>query len=179
MKQHITPEDLLKLNSSQTLNLRDMWIPEPNTMAMARICKDVINDEYDTVVFVIGEVIVRENSTRLILRKLKLADDINMDQDMELPDEVPEENDDEELFFEYSEPDQFFSKDDCLPILNIGQMIEMLSRVKYGQDGFSIFIPPARKIVGDRGSRVINSTEMEFEEEELCDALWNALVEFL
>ena len=96
MKQHITPEDLLKLNSSQILNLRDMWMPEPNTMAMARICKDVINDEYDTVVFVIGEVIVREHSTRLVLRKLTLVDDINIDQDMELPF-VPEENDDEGL----------------------------------------------------------------------------------
>jgi hypothetical protein len=179
MKQHITPEDLLKLNSSQILNLRDMWMPEPNTMAMARICKDVINDEYDTVVFVIGEVIVREQSTRLVLRKLTLVDDINIDQDMELPCELPEENDDEELTFEYSEPDQYFSKEDCLPVLNIGQMIEMLSRVKYGQDGFSIFLPPARKIVGDSGSKVVNSTEMEFEEEELCDALWNALVEFL
>jgi hypothetical protein len=107
------------------------------------------------------------------------VDDINIDQDMELPCELPEENDDEELTFEYSEPDQYFSKEDCLPVLNIGQMIEMLSRVKYGQDGFSIFLPPARKIVGDSGSKVVNSTEMEFEEEELCDALWNALVEFL
>ena len=63
--------------------------------------------------------------------------------------------------------------------MNIGQIIEMLSRVKYGQDGFSIFIPPAKRLVGDRGCRVVNGNEMEFEEEELCDALWNALVEFL
>lgn len=185
MKQHITAEDLLKLNSSQMLNLRDMWMPEPNTMAMARICKDVINDEYDTIVFVIGEVIVLEDSTRLVLRRLKLvddniADDIDIDQDMELPDELPEEDDDdEEIFFEYSEPGQYFSKDDCLPILNIGQMIEILNRVKFGQDGFSIFIPPARRFAGDSGPRVINGEEMEFEEEELCDALWNALVQFL
>jgi hypothetical protein len=189
MKQHITPEDLLKLNSSQVLNLRDMWMPEPNTMAMARICKDVINDEYDTIVFVIGEVIVQEHSTRLILKRLKPADDNNADQCMELPDELPEddgddielseENDDEEFFYEYSEPDQYFAKDDCLPVLSIGQMIEMLSRLKYGQDGFTIFIPPARKLVGDRDPRVVNSAEMEFEEEELCDALWNALVECL
>ena len=76
MKQHITPEDLLKLNGSQVLNLRDMWMPKPNTMAMARICKDVINDEYDTIVFVIGEVIVQEHSTRLVLRRLVPAGDI-------------------------------------------------------------------------------------------------------
>lgn len=185
MKQHITPEDLLKLNGSQVLNLRDMWMPKPNTMAMARICKDVINDEYDTIVFVIGEVIVQEHSTKLVLRRLVPAGDIDMDQDLELPEgngddmELSEGNGDEEFSFEYSEPDQFFSKDDCLPVLNIGQIIEMLNHVKYGQDGFSIFIPPVRRIVGDSGSKVVNSTEMEFEEEELCDALWNALVEFL
>ena len=57
-------------------------------------------------------------------------------------------------------------------------IIEMLSRVKYGQDGFDIH-PPAKRLVGDRGCRVVNGNEMEFEEEELCDALWNALVEFL
>ncbi|HEY8499087.1 MAG TPA: hypothetical protein VIL89_00585 [Clostridia bacterium] len=195
MKQHITPEDLLKLNGSQVLNLRDMWMPKPNTMAMARICKDVINDEYDTIVFVIGEVIVQEHSTRLILKRLKPAGGIGTDRDIELPVdngddmelpedngddmELPENNDDEEFFYEYSEPELYFSKDDCLPVLNIGQIIEMLGRVKYGQDGFSIFIPPARRFIGDRGPRVVNSNEMEFEEEELCDALWNALVEFL
>ena len=122
MKQHITPEDLLKLNGSQVLNLRDMWMPKPNTMAMARICKDVINDEYDTIVFVIGEVIVQEHSTRLVLRRLVPAGDIDMDQDLELPEgngddmELSEGYGDEEFSFEYSEPDQFFCKDACLPV---------------------------------------------------------------
>ncbi|NLG88618.1 MAG: hypothetical protein GX494_05280 [Clostridiaceae bacterium] len=181
MKQHITPEDLLQLNSSQVLNLRDMWIPEPNTVAMARICKDVINDEYDTIVFVIGEVIVQENSTRLILKSMNSAGNVDVVQEdiEELPEDAGDENEDEEFPCEYTEPDQYFSKDDCLPILNIGQLIEMLGRVKYGQDGFSIIIPPAKRFVGDRGCRVINSVEMEFEEDELCDALWKALVEFL
>ena len=184
MKQHITPEDLLKLNGSQVLNLRDMWMPKPNTMAMARICKDVINDEYDTIVFVIGEVIVQEHSTRLVLRRLVPAGDIDMDQDLELPEgngddmELSEGNGDEEFSFEYSEPDQFFSKDDCLPVLNIGQIIEMLNHVKWPGRFLDIY-PARKKNVGDSGSKVVNSTEMEFEEEELCDALWNALVEFL
>ena len=178
MKQYISPDDLLKLNSSQILNLRDMWIPKPNTMAMARICRDVINDEYDTVVFVIGEVIVQEHNANLVLRRFKLMDEFVIDQEVELQDEI-QENRDEELPFEPLEPDQYFSKDDCLPVLSIGEMIEILSRLKYGQDGFTVFVPPVRRFVGDRGCRVVNVNELEFEEEELCDALWNALVEYL
>ena len=75
-------------------------MPKPNTMAMARICKDVINDEYETIVFVIGEVIVQEDSTRLILKSLNPSGDTGIaEDDMELPED---DDDDEEFFFEYS-----------------------------------------------------------------------------
>ena len=60
MKQFITPDQLLALSTTQKANLMDLWLPQVNTLAMARICKDVINDEYDNIVFVIGEVLVTE-----------------------------------------------------------------------------------------------------------------------
>ncbi len=181
MKLHITPEDLLNLSDSQKLNLRDMWMPEVNTLVMAKICRDVINDEYDTIVFVIGEVIVDEDRGNLILRKYKLLDESfyednrNFFENENEPECVENEEDFE---FEYAEPEQYFSKEDCLPLPGIGQLIEMLNRAKYGQDGFDIYIPPVRRMVGDKGYSVVNRNEHEFTEDELCDSLWKALIEY-
>lgn len=177
MKQYITPDDLSGLSDSQILNLRDLWMPEANTLAMARICKDVVNEEYDNIVFVIGEVIVQEGRRNLILRRMRLVDDPEVEQGIELEQEPYQDK--EEFVFEYTEPEQYFGKDDCLPILNIGQLIEFLNRLKYGQGGMTISIPPVRKMIGDRGYTVTNINEYEFEEDELCDALWKALVEYL
>lgn len=173
MKQHITPEQLLALNNTQKANLMDLWLPEVNTLAMARICRDVINDEYENITFVIGEVLVVEGHGDLVLRRYRLQDDT-------IAEEAQEPSFEEEEFEpEYIEPEQYFNKEDCLPLLNVGQLIELLCRVRYGQDGFDISIPPVKKLPGDRDCRVMNSNELEYEEEELCDALWNALVECL
>jgi hypothetical protein len=40
-------------------------------------------------------------------------------------------------------------------------------------------IPAARKLPGDKDVVVMNKNELEYEDEELCDALWKALVECL
>ena len=85
----------------------------------------------------------------------------------------------EEVELEYAEPEQYFNKVDCMPLPGIGELIELLGRVRYGQDGFDISIPAARKQLGDKDCVVMNRFEQEYEEEELCDALWNALVECL
>jgi hypothetical protein len=173
MKLHITPEQLLELTESQKQNLRDMWMPEVNTLAMARICMDVINDEYDNIVFVIGDILVHENRGNLILRRYRLLDDSFFEENKSLFD------DEGDFEFEYSEPEQFFNKEDCLPLLSIGELIKLLNRVRYGQDGYKIFIPPVRRAVGDADFSVINSIELEYQDEELCDALWNALKDCL
>lgn len=178
IKKHITTEDLTSLSESQKANLRDLWLPEVNTLAVASLCRDVINDEYDNIVFVIGEVYVQEGRGALILRRMSLPCD-SLSEENNNPDEnEPLENEDE-VTFEYSQPEEYFSKEDCLPLLNIGEIIDFISRVRYGQEGFNISIPPVRRLVGDKGCSVINRNEIEYEEEELCDALWNALVECL
>lgn len=185
MKQHITPEDLSSLSESQKMNLRDMWLPEVNTLAAASICKDVINDEYDTIIFVIGDIIVQEGRTNLFLRRLRLVDDVFIDEEengQENEEEnlgLPDGETEDEFEFEYSEPEQYFSKQDCLPLLSIGQMIELLSGLKFGQDGFSISIPSSRTIIGDKGYTVTNRVDLEYEEDSLCDALWNTLKDFI
>jgi len=146
MKQHITPDDLATLTESQKMNLRDMWMPEVNTLACASVCKCVVNDIYENIVFVIGSIIIPEGSNTPVLGRLGPADEIMID------DELPDQNNEEEVSgeipkacdenyvdeiseFEYFEPDHYFSKKDCLPLLSIGQMLEMLSRLKYGQHG--------------------------------------------
>lgn len=185
MKQHIAPEDLFALSESQKLNLRDMWMPEVNTIACASICRDVINEEFETIVFMIGQIIINEGSRNLILRKMSLPEDIAFEDELSEQDieenrtESSDENDDNEFELEYAEPDQYFSREDCLPLLSIGCMIEILNGLKYGQDGFTITIPPLRKLLGDKGYAVTNKVELQYEEEELCDALWSALKEFL
>jgi len=178
IKQHITPEDLTSLSESRKANLRDLWLPEVNTLAVASLCRDVVNNEYDNIVFVIGEVYVQEESGALILRRMSLPGDSLAEEDNISDENEPRENKDE-FTFEYSQPEEYFSKEDCLPLLNIGGLIDFLSRVRYGQGGFDISIPPVRRLVGDKGCSVINRNELEYEEEELCDALWNALVECL
>lgn len=193
MKQYVTPEQLLALSNTQRANLMDLWLPQVNTLAMARICKDVINDEYDNIVFVIGEVIVTEGRNNLILRRYRLIDESffeednaeeNVEKEISEEENGEEENgempeDEEEFEPEYAEPEQYFNKADCLPLPGIGQLIEWLRRLRYGQDGFDISIPPVRKLPGDKDFVVMNRNELEYEEEELCDALWNALVECL
>ncbi len=217
MKQYITPEDLSGLSDSQKINLRDIWMPAVNTLACASICTDVINDEFETFVFVIGGIILHEGSTNPILRRFSLVDediiteDDNGEADGEFAGELPNGDDDDqfdvlfdemddeddinddfdeedinddfdeddEFDFNYSEPDQYFGKADCLPLLSIGQMIEMLNSLKFGNDGFHISIPSSKRLIGDPGCTVTNRVELEYEEEELCDALWSALKEHL
>lgn len=173
MKQYVTPDQILALNGTQMANLMDLWLPEVNTLAMARICKDVINDEYDNIVFVIGEVLVTEGRNNLVLRRYRLLDETFFDENRELFENEGE------VELEYSEPEQYFNKADCFPLPGIGQLIEWLNRVRYGQDGFDISIPAVRKLPGDKDFVVMNRNELEYEEEELCDTLWNALAECL
>ena len=188
MKQYVTPDQLLALNSTQRANLMDLWLPQVNTLAMARICKDVINDEYDNIVFVIGEVLVTEGRNDLVFRRYRLIDESFFEENNAEEvntEEISEEEysgmpeNEEEFEPEYSEPEQYFNQADCLPLPGIGQLIEWLCRIRYGQDGFDISIPPVRKLPGDKEFVVMNRNELEYEEEELCDALWNALVECL
>lgn len=180
MKQYVTPDQILALNGTQRANLMDLWLPEVNTLAMARICKDVINDEYDNIVFVIGEIIVTEGRNSLVLRRYRLVDEtLFASEPVENEEEIEPAEDDEEFEPQYSEPEQYFNKADCFPLPGIGQLIEWLGHTRYGQDGFDISIPAVRKLPGDKDFTVMNKNELEYEEEELCDALWNALVECL
>lgn len=191
MKQHITPEDLAQLTESQKMNLRDMWMPELNTLACVSICRDVVNDEFEDIEFIIGQIIIPEGRNIPILRRLGLVDEtvahegfFGQEDEEAVSEEVPDDSNENydyagDFEIEFFEQEQYFSKKDCLPLLSIGQILEMLNRMKYGQYGLTVSLPPAKRLIGDKGCTVTNSVEQEYEEEELCDALWSALKAYL
>lgn len=177
MKEHISCEDLLSLNESQKQNLRYLWLPEKNDLAMASICTNVETDEYDNIEFVIGEVIVDEDHHRVTLRRYKLLDDSIFEENQE-PVENQELVESEEGFeFEYAEPDQYFSKEDCLPLMSVGQMIQFLRKNKYSQSGFRLVIPAVvNKLFADEMSYTLEDSYGEaYKEEELVNCLWEAV----
>jgi hypothetical protein len=189
MKEHISCEDLLSLSESQKQNLRYLWVPEKNDLAMASICSNVETDEYDNIEFVIGDVLVDEEHHHVTLRRYKLLDESVFEvaaealknQEALVDEEAFEDEEtlkDEEGFeFEYAEPDQYFSKEDCLPLMSVGQMIQFLRKIKYSQSGFRLVIPAVvNKLFADEMSYTLEDSYGEaYKEEELVNCLWEAV----
>ncbi len=177
MKEHISCEDLLSLSESQKQNLRYLWVPEKNDLAMASICTNVETDEYEHIEFVIGEVIVDERHHSVTLRRYKLLNDKVLEENQELPESDEFFEDDEGFELQYIEPDQYFSKEDCLPLMSVGQMIQFLRKNKYNQSGFRLVIPSAgNKLFVDEMAYTLEDSYGEaYKEEELVNCLWEAV----
>ncbi len=81
--------------------------------------------------------------------------------------------------FEYERPD-VYGKGDCMPLLSIGQMLEILNKCGYGNGNFYV---NRQKDSNDFG--VGKDIEQyidygtDYKGEELCDALWEAVKEAL
>lgn len=182
MKEHITPQDLNSLTNAQKETLRSIWLPEKNDLAAASLCTNVETEEYDDVEFVIGEIQISDKMLhhRMVLRRLRLMDEPEIDGEDEDMIDIPvgDEADsiDDEYEIPYCEPEQYFNFEDCLPLLSIGQMIGMLRKSRVGQNGFQLFIPPDTNKIFERRLFTIEDNEGEaFENEELCDLLWEAV----
>lgn len=184
MKEHISPQDLGSLTPAQRENLRSMWKPAKYDHAVASICINAETDEYKDIEFVVGEVLVVDSGRipRIVLRRLRLMDDRVNGEDV--APEILEEGEDSSVEedgtvdFEpealYIEPDELFNLEDCLPLLSIGQMIDYIRKSKFGQRGFKLSIPPQDgKIFEDQAFRLIDSDGETYENEELCDLLWD------
>jgi hypothetical protein len=200
MKQHLSSEDVTKITDSQKQHLRELWQPEKNDMAFASVCKDVINETFDIIPFVIGsiriydrhedEIIEVEKILRMTtrpsvtLQRLRLIDDKFYENkehlfsdNVEINDEADEDSND--INFEYEEPEDFFALSDCLPLLNIGQMIEILNFLNTNQGGYSISVPDTRYEYGEQKYGIHNLIYDEHENEELADLLWEVIIELL
>jgi hypothetical protein len=190
MKMHISQDDLTQISESQKRRLTELWKPEKYDLAIAYICKDADNEEYDKFEFVIGNIVV-DNHARIYLNDIKAPeinpgetdseDEANSSEAPETEDESYLEEDEEEqelsdedfaLALSYSRP-SCFNKEECIPLVNIGQMIDILQRNNYGDGDFYMTVGTAE--VGcelGKNTSNYNSYGFDHENKELCNALW-------
>lgn len=173
MKQHITVEELKTLSDSQKQTLNARWLPGKYDRVVASVCKDVENDVYEDVEFIIGEIILN-NGTRITLRRLRLLDDIIV-EDNELPIDDESPSDDENYDMTLNDPGDYFMKEDCLPLLSVGQLISFIRNTKAGQNGFSLGIPPINDRLFDQCFTLDDRFGEVNKAEELTDLLFDTL----
>ncbi len=206
MKQRITVEDLKSLTPEQKQNLNSLWKPSKFDHAVASICKDIINEEYEDYEFVIGDIEIY-NGYRFLLHDITHMSNENPD-DSESTDETSQNDDenysnDEDSYYdededenEYEDEDEdeydnvqeevvedydenfsdcrpsSFIKDECLPLLSIGQMIEILSKTAPSHDQFYILAETDDLFCEIGNKAVSNKYGFQHENDELCDVLW-------
>lgn len=162
MRLRITQKELDELTSEQMKNLCELWIPHVYDVAVANLCVNAEEEVYEKLTFVVGGIqLVRHHSMILFDFKYMPDDKANQSEDIEVVDSAhpeagdsalikeadgtqPEDEEDmslpedfmeEDFEFEFQRPTSF-SKEDCLPLLDIGQMIDLLDRKGYGQGDF-------------------------------------------
>lgn len=182
MKQHITIEDLMELTEYQRDRLNDLWTPRQYDLAAGFLCKDAENNEYDIFEFVIGHINIGETSSGYYMTLMNLealrSRVIQEDEAQEVLDEEAEYSE-EDFIFEYERPD-IYSKGDCMPLLNIGQMLEILDKCGYGKGSFYANFQKETNGWGvGRGIEEDIDFGTDYNGEELCDVLWIAVKEVL
>lgn len=207
MKLMITQKQLDELSSEQKQNLCDLWIPNLYDTAVATVCVDAAEETYGQITFVIGGVTILKNYNLLLYdlkylpeQKIRIiqdnnsesVDSDNIDQYNEIENkethetnlnEDDEEDDieedfsfDEDFSFEFQRPESFL-KQECLPLLNIGQMLDILSRKNFGQCNFSLSVAIEEDYIeiGKENFVQDNNFNEDSENVELCDVLWKAV----
>lgn len=102
-------------------------------------------------------------------------------QNLEKPFSNPEEEEsegeecgDEDFEFDYEQPGAF-NKEDCVPLLNIGQMIEILQRYNFGKYDFYL-VANTYEIGCELGkTNTAWNNRQDWEPGELCDVLWESV----
>lgn len=168
MKTRVSVKDVLALDESQRRSLRLLWTPQPFDIVVALICRDVENDVYEPVVFAVGEISVSGHGTILG----NLAHDAMAA--IELPDGFDEFDDDDSGSFEVQQRTPFaggsFPKEECLPLLDIGQMMSILVG-RYSGYRIRLEVTPEQLACFVDGQ--------ESSPDELCDLLWEAVCTLL
>jgi|BioPla2DNA2_1021312.scaffolds.fasta_scaffold06182_1 hypothetical protein len=175
MKLNLAIKDLESLTFSQKQTLNSLWLPAVYDRAIASVCKDVENDVYENLEFVVGEVILSEKGS-ITLKRLRMPEDLVVDEEVS----ADEQDSSEEVFYDYTfDPGDYFLKDNCLPLFNIGQLINCLRKTKAGQDGFSLDIPPISGFEAEQGFCISDRFGEVDKADELVDLLFNILKEQL
>ncbi len=191
MKRNITKKDIESLTESQKVGLRDLWLPEKYDLAVAYICKNAETEEYDEIDFVVGGLVLNRNRITLVdIRRPEnddkaadentTTDDLdntepNIDEEAESEFDFDGEFGDEDFEFAYERPTTF-SKEDCLPLVSITQMIEIFERRNFKDANF--YITSAFDEKGcEMGNNAFSLEDYGSNNEsaELCDVLWENL----
>lgn len=171
MKLNLTVKDLESLTFSQKQSLNSLWLPAVYDRAVASVCKDAENDIYENLEFVVGEVILSEKGT-FTLKRLRKPEELTIDE--ETP--VNEEESSEEVLYDFEfDPGDYFLKENCLPLFNIGQLIDCLRKTKAGQGGFSLDIPPMSGAGAEKGFKISDRYGEVDNDVELIDLLFKIL----
>ena len=165
MKQRITVNDLKELSATQRAHLRELWVPARYSLAVSSVCVNAETDEYTLVEFCVGGVKLLSSG------RVRINDLHSVEGFMRIPGEEGDED-------EFDEPSAFYLND-CLPLLSIGEMMEIMDRRNFA--GFHFYLLAG---TGRYGSEVGNfRSELkerilsgDYQDAELCDVLWHMIV---
>lgn len=222
MKMRITRKELSELTSDQRRNLTDRWIPQIYDVAVASICKDAEEEEFDEMEFVVGKIEIFHGS-HIYLTDLRAVIDDNVQHpeeneelniqtdpvfgsrtetqadssslgravdnlkepfdDVEQSEGASDEDYDEDVRDGYAEDEAkwdyerptMFNKEECVPLLNIGQMIDMLQRNNFGK--YDFYLTASTYEIGcELGNNNADwENNHDYEPKELCEVLWESV----
>jgi hypothetical protein len=180
MKKCLSPGDFEELSETQKNALHLLWHPCRYDLAFEIVWRDVENDIYDAFIVMILDARAM-NTARGCEVALKVWYPDGPPQ-YEFPEGMPEDDSDGTMIEENDETamrneniedeasegaklrNQYLNKENCLPLFNIGQLIEILRQHK-GE--------PELRFTPDEATCYVGGEE--FSSEELCDALWEAV----
>ncbi len=192
MKLRITDKDLAELTIEQKQNLCDLWLPQAYDIAVANVCVDAAEEKYNQITFVIGGLNITKHNDIILYDMKFLPDNLftvtedsedneacaaNSAEDSEdtLNDDFSEDfSIDEDFNFEIQRPESF-NKQDCLPLLDIGQMIDILERKNFGECEFSLSVAFDDKTFDIGKNTSLSDMYSSDNNCELCDILWLSL----
>ncbi len=201
MKLRITRKELEELTLEQKQNLCDLWIPHIYDTAIATVCVDAAEEKFEQITYIIGGIKLLKHHDMLLYDlkfmpdesyKIKeedtYSDSIASDridgiesteakepEELEITDSE-DFNFDEDFSFEFQRPESY-SKQDCLPLLDIGQMIDILQRKNFGDGDFYLSASIGDYVLemGKNGFSGSVSYDVNNKECELCDILWESV----
>jgi len=207
MKLRITRKELNDLTLVQKQNLCDLWIPNLYDVAVATVCIDAAEEKFDQITYVIGGIkLLKHNdimlsdlkfmpdeqfkvqeettSNNIVSNSIDGIKDLSDNEENQESDEQDgtdqdleqEFSFDEDFNFEFQRPDSY-SKLDCVPLLDIGQMINILETKNFGQGGFYLSAA-IDDYVFEMGKDDISSNNIidpNSKNCELCDILWESV----
>jgi len=201
MKLRITRKELEELTLEQRQNLCDLWIPHIYDTVVANVCVDAAEEKYEQIIYAIGGIKLLKHNDMLLYDLKFMADEtvkIKEDDDSfsggieadriegtdaaeascDCSEEEPEEefSFDEDFNFEFQRPEAYI-KQDCLPLLDIGQMVDLLERKNFGEGDFYLSAAIGDYVLEMGKNNISGSASYDHDnkEIELCDILWESV----